>query len=68
MRKCHLGFYEDKVGSEYLGIKATHYDGELSGIAQDLEEAREVDMLTILTDSKPAISTLMGLDAGTAPS
>ena len=50
----------DKAGSEYLNIKATHYDGELNGIAQALEEAREVNMLAILTDSKPAISALNG--------
>ena len=59
--------HEDKTGSEYLGIKAIHYDGELSGIAQALEEAREVNMLTILTDSEPAISNLRKLDQGTAP-
>ena len=64
-RKCHVGFHEDKTGSEYLGIKATHYDGELSGIAQALKEVREVNMLTILTDSKPAISALRKLDRGT---
>ena len=28
-RSCHGGFVE-KTGSEYLGIKATHHDGELS--------------------------------------
>ena len=56
-----------KAGSEFPGTKATHYDGELSGIAQALEEARKVNMLTILTDSKPAISALKKLDQGIAP-
>ena len=32
-----------------------------------LEESREVSMLAILTDSKPAISTLRKLDRGTTP-
>ena len=50
-----------------IGTRATHYDGELSGIAQALEELREVSMLAILTDSKPAISTLRKLDTGAAP-
>ena len=36
---------EDKTESEYLGTRATHYNGELSGIAQALEGAREVNML-----------------------
>ena len=63
----HLGLHEDKAGSEYLGIKATHYDGELNGITQALEEAREVNMLAILTDSKPAISALRKLDNGADP-
>ena len=31
--------------SGYLGTSVTHYDGELSGIAQALKEAREVSML-----------------------
>ena len=47
--------------------RATHYGGELSGIAQVLEEVREVSMLAILTDSKPAISALRKLDKGLAP-
>ena len=67
IQKSYLGFHEKKTGSEYLGIKANHYDGELSGIAQALEETREVQMLAILTDSKPAISTLRKLDNGAAP-
>ena len=66
-RKSHTGFHEGKTGSTYLGTRATHYDGELSGIAQALEESREVSMLAILTDSKPAISTIRKLDTGTAP-
>lgn len=49
IRKCHLGFHENKSDPEYLGIKASHYDGELSGIGQTLEGAREVGMLTILS-------------------
>ena len=39
---------------EYLGTRATHYGGELSGIAQVLEGTQEVSMLAILTNSKPA--------------
>ena len=65
--RCYLDFYEDKSGSEYLGSRTTHYDGELSGIAQALEGAREVGMLAILMDSKPAISTLRKMDRGVAP-
>ena len=61
------GLHEEKVGSEYLGTRATHYDGELSGIAQALEGAREASMLTILTDSKQAVSTLRKLDQRRAP-
>ena len=57
----------DSTGSEYLGTRATHYDGELSGIAQALEDSREIQMLAILTDSKPAISTIKKLDTGVAP-
>ena len=56
-RKCFLGL---------LGTRATHYDGELIGIAQALEEAREIQILAILTDSKPAISTINKLDIGEA--
>ena len=37
-RRCHLGIHEDRAGSEYLGIKATHYDGELSGKNEDRRE------------------------------
>ena len=32
-RNCHGGFHDAKAGSEYLGIKATHHDGELSRIS-----------------------------------
>ena len=57
-----LGFHEDNAVSEFLGTKATHYDSELNGIAQALEESKEVNMLIALTDSKPAISALRKLD------
>ena len=63
-RNSYTGFHEEKTGSRYLGTRATHYDGELSGIAQALEESREVNLLAILTDSKPAISTTKKLDKG----
>ena len=33
IRKCFLGFHEEKTGSKYLGTRATHNDGELIGIA-----------------------------------
>ena len=62
MRNCHLGLHDAGSGSEFLGIKATHHDGELSGIAQALKGAREVGMLAILTDSKSTISVLGKLD------
>ena len=32
----YLGFHEAKSESEYLGTRATHFDGELSGIARAL--------------------------------
>lgn len=67
VRKNHLGLHEGKARSEYLGIKAIHHDGELSGKAQALEESREVNTLAILTDSKSAISTLRKLDTEVAP-
>ena len=67
IRNTHTGLHENTTGSRYLGTRATHYDGELSGIAQALGESREVNMLVILTDSKPAISTIKKLDSGTAP-
>ena len=62
-RSCHLGFHEAESGSELFGIKATHYGGELNA----LEGAREVCMLAMLTDSKPAISAMRKLDKGLAP-
>ena len=66
-RSSHTGLHRDRTGSKYLGTRATHFDGELNGIAQALEESREVNLLAILTDSKPAISTIRKLDSGTAP-
>ena len=66
-RNSHTRFHENTTGSRYLGTRATHYDGELSGIAQALEVSREVSMLAVLTDSKPAISKIKKLDSGAAP-
>ena len=66
-RSSHTGLHGERTGSKYLGTRATHYDGELDGIAQALEESREVNLLAILTDSKPAISTIRKLDSGTVP-
>ena len=66
-RSNHTGLHKERSGSKYLGTRATHFDGELNGIAQALEESREVNLLTILTDSKPAISTIRKLDSGTVP-
>ena len=63
----HTGLHSDSAGSKYLGTKATQFDGKLNGIAQALEESREVNLLAILTDSKPAISIIRKLDSGTAP-
>ena len=51
----------------WLEQRPSHYDGELNGIAKALEGAREVRMLAILTDSKPAISAIKKLDKGFAP-
>ena len=51
-------------GSKYLGIKSTHFDGELKGIALVLEKHAMTHMLAILTDSKPAIRVLEKLDSG----
>ena len=36
-RNSHIGLHEKETGSRYLGTKTTHYDGELSGIAQALK-------------------------------
>ena len=57
----------DLEGSGYLGMKSTHSDGELEGIALALEKHAEADthLLAIMTDSKPAIRTLEKLDSGT---
>ena len=57
----------DLEGSEYLGIKSTHFDGELEGIALALEKHTHTgtNLLAILTDSKPAIRVLEKLDSGT---
>ena len=66
-RNSHTGLHENKSGTRYLGTRATHHDGELSGIAQALEESREVNLLAILTDSKLAISTIRKLNSGEAP-
>ena len=63
----HTGLHKDRTGSKYLGTRATHFDGELNGIAQALEELKDINLLAILTDSKPAISTIKKLDSGIAP-
>ena len=57
------------TGSGYLGTKATHFDGELEGIALALEKYTEADthLLAIMTDSKPAIRTVEKLDSGIKP-
>ena len=54
-------------GSGYLGTKATHFDGELEGIALALEKHTHTgtNLLAMLTDSKPAIRVLEKLDSGT---
>ena len=66
-RPNYTGLHKERSGSKYLGTRATHFDGELNGIAQALEESREVNLLAILTDSKPAISTIRKLDSGITP-
>ena len=54
-------------GKRYLGTRATHFDGELEGIALALGKHTEADtqLLAMLTDSKPAIRTVEKLDSGT---
>ena len=47
-----------------MGTKATHFDGELEGIALALENHTENLMLAVLTDSKPAIRALEKLNLG----
>ena len=32
-RSSHTGLHKDRTGSKYLGTRATHFDGELNGIA-----------------------------------
>ena len=66
-RSSHTALHGDRSGSRYLGTRATHFDRELSGIVQALEESRDVNLLAILTDSKPAISAIGKLDSGTSP-
>ena len=55
----------EMTGNEYLGIRATHFNGELEGIALVMGKHIEADtqLLAILTDSKPAIQTLEKLDS-----
>ena len=43
------------VGDQYLCIKATHFDGELEGIALVLEGHNNTDKVALLSDCKPAI-------------
>ena len=50
-----------------MGTRATYYDSKLNGISNALEGAREVNILAILTDSKPAISAITKLDKRLVP-
>ena len=54
------------MGSEFLGTKATHIDGELEGIALALEKHTDkgTNMVALLSDCKPAIRTVEKLDRG----
>ena len=54
------------MGSEYLGGKSTHIDGELEGIALALEKHTEkgTNMVALLSDCKTAIRTVEKLDRG----
>ena len=49
---------------QYLGIKATHFDGQLTGIALALEGHKEADMVALLSDCKPAIRVVEKIDSG----
>ena len=52
------------MGSEYLGTKSTHIDGELEGIALALEghTKKGTNTVALLSDCKPAIRTVEKLD------
>ena len=54
-------------GERYLGIRATHIEGELEVIALALEAHNEKNtaMLAILSDCRPAIRVTEKLDSGT---
>ena len=54
----------DRMGGKYLGIKATHFDGELEGIALALEKHKNTNMVALLSDCKPAKRVVEKLDSG----
>ena len=56
----------DLSGDRYLGIKATHIEGELEGIALALggHNDENTGMLAILSDCKPVIRVTERLDSG----
>ena len=56
----------DLSGDQYLGIKATHFEGELAGIALALEDHTVTNMVALLTDCKPTIQVVVKIDSGTA--
>ena len=56
----------DQSGDQYLGIKATHFDGVLAGISLALEGHTDTNMVALLTDCKPAIRVVEKIDSGTA--
>ena len=55
----------DLSGGQYLGIKVTHFDGELAGIALALEGHNDTNTVTLLSDCKPAIRVVEKIDSGT---
>ena len=55
----------DLLGEQYLGIKATHFDRELVGIALALEEHNDTNMVVLLSDCKPAIWVVEKIDSET---
>ena len=65
-RSNWANLHKERSGSKYLGTRATYFDRELNRIARALEESREFNLLAILTDAKPAISTIRKLDSRTA--
>ena len=55
----------DLSGDQYLGTKATHFDGEPERIALALEGHNNMKMVAFLSGCKPAIRVVEKLDSET---